>query len=391
MDKNKKISDMLAEVLVFRDFSQAELLALAEYFSPVDKEQGCVVINQGDTDQDFYILLDGSVKVLFSEKDEEYDFAILGKNRLFGELSVIDGLPRSASVVTEQKCSLLKFNFSVFLQQKIYSELHAKLILALSNASIIKQRSANTKLVDAMRSKIAILKEKTIIGLFVIATFSIFSLFIIVVSVSHRMLEGVIFTAPLSIVLMLGILFGIYRISKRLGWTLKNMGLDFSHWRRDLFEGVVFTLPILAIILIIKIVLIHFQPSGAQDPIINIFGYKTLGFIYSWWVYLFAISFYLLSSVVQELMARGFLQNFIQRYLTYGKSRKVFTSIVISNLIFSAFHSFLTPVLIMSTLILGLFWGWLYSRHNSIIGAAASHMLVGVWGLFILSINIMQF
>ena len=33
----------------------------------------------------------------------------------------------------------------------------------------------------------------------------------------------------------------------------------------------------------------------------------------------------------------------------------------------------------------GLFWGWLYSRHRTLVGV--SHMLVGVWALYFLSLS----
>jgi len=33
----------------------------------------------------------------------------------------------------------------------------------------------------------------------------------------------------------------------------------------------------------------------------------------------------------------------------------------------------------------GLFWGWLYSRHNSLLGVSISHLLIGWSGLFLLN------
>ena len=35
----------------------------------------------------------------------------------------------------------------------------------------------------------------------------------------------------------------------------------------------------------------------------------------------------------------------------------------------------------------GLFWGWLYARHGTLIGVSVSHILLGLWTVFVVGIE----
>lgn len=37
----------------------------------------------------------------------------------------------------------------------------------------------------------------------------------------------------------------------------------------------------------------------------------------------------------------------------------------------------------------GLFWGWLYDRHPTLIGVVASHLLIGIFGVFVVSFPVL--
>ena len=65
-------------------------------------DTGDVIIDRGEEYTDVYVLTAGLARVLnYSENGKVIDYATLGKGDIFGELAAIDGLPRSASVVTQ--------------------------------------------------------------------------------------------------------------------------------------------------------------------------------------------------------------------------------------------------------------------------------------------------
>ena len=78
------------------DETTAELLASAMTTRAVDR--GHVVFNEGDTGDRLFIVLDGKVKISRSAADgRENLLAVLGPGEMFGELSLFDPGPRTAT------------------------------------------------------------------------------------------------------------------------------------------------------------------------------------------------------------------------------------------------------------------------------------------------------
>jgi len=79
---------------------------------------------------------------------------------------------------------------------------------------------------------------------------------------------------------------------------------------------------------------------------------------------------------VQEFIARGCFQSSFQNFLV-GKY-KTLTAIVISNLMFSMTHLHISISFALLAFIPGLFWGWQYARHKTLIGISISHIVIGL-------------
>jgi len=79
--------------------------------------QGEVVFRQGDQGDSCYIIASGRIKgeIHYQEKNKTYssDFSV-GKGRLFGEMSLLTGMPRTATGVVEQDAELLKIKSADF-------------------------------------------------------------------------------------------------------------------------------------------------------------------------------------------------------------------------------------------------------------------------------------
>lgn len=67
-----------------------------------------VIVRQGRSGRDMFFVLSGSLKVsVVSDAGKEISFVVLGKNDYFGELSLIDGHRRSATVTAIENSELL--------------------------------------------------------------------------------------------------------------------------------------------------------------------------------------------------------------------------------------------------------------------------------------------
>lgn len=93
-----------------------------------------ILVSEGELSDSLYIITEGKVKVYVSdEQGREVLLNILGPNTYFGELSLIDDEPRSASVMTVEPSQVVvvsKANFSQCLA--VHPEVAFELIGALA-------------------------------------------------------------------------------------------------------------------------------------------------------------------------------------------------------------------------------------------------------------------
>jgi CRP/FNR family cyclic AMP-dependent transcriptional regulator len=104
LKENTKALDLLRRIDRFQTFSDEELGLFLALGKLKEYEAGETIIKKDDVDHWVYFLISGEVKIVKGEKT----FAILKRHGdLFGEMGVIDGSPRSASVWALQKTMVL--------------------------------------------------------------------------------------------------------------------------------------------------------------------------------------------------------------------------------------------------------------------------------------------
>jgi CRP/FNR family cyclic AMP-dependent transcriptional regulator len=103
-DAPRRLADQATEVLrgvpLFSVLEEDGLTAASRAGSTRRYGAGQIICHQGDPGDRLYVVLHGLVKVVFtSERGNEIVLRTLGDAEVFGELALLDGSPRSASVV----------------------------------------------------------------------------------------------------------------------------------------------------------------------------------------------------------------------------------------------------------------------------------------------------
>ncbi len=115
----ERITDFLATVPLFRELPRAAVRGFAELTREQKFAKGAVIVSEGDPGDALYVVRSGEVKVvLIGEDGREVLLNILGIGEHFGELSLIDGRPRSAHVVSTHASSLLILRRADFRRQE---------------------------------------------------------------------------------------------------------------------------------------------------------------------------------------------------------------------------------------------------------------------------------
>ena len=154
---NGKISKAIIDFLIlnvpiFSKLTDKELRIVEKYMQLIDVIPGEVIFQEGDKGDYVCFVLEGSLDVLKkSESGEDILISTLSRGSSIGEMSVIDELPRSATVKSRTKATLLtlsrdKFNYLL----ENHSGIGVKILKSIARLLSLNLRKTSTKLVDYM-------------------------------------------------------------------------------------------------------------------------------------------------------------------------------------------------------------------------------------------------
>ena len=95
--------ELLADVRLFSTCNKRELARIASLADEVDAPKGKVIVRQGDPGRECFVIMDGKARATIRGKGS----TVLGPGSFFGEMSLLDQGPRSATVTAETNMHLL--------------------------------------------------------------------------------------------------------------------------------------------------------------------------------------------------------------------------------------------------------------------------------------------
>jgi len=101
----------LSDIGIFSELSKQELKAVARLMTEIDVDDGATLTRQGDVGREFMIIRDGTARV----EIDGTTVAHLGPGDFLGELAIISGTPRSATVTATSAMVLEVLNSREFM------------------------------------------------------------------------------------------------------------------------------------------------------------------------------------------------------------------------------------------------------------------------------------
>ena len=108
----RSVIDALREVPLFAPCSDKELRAVAGLGTPIDIAAGTALTRAGSPGREFFVVLSGEVSCIAAG----LEVARFGPGDFFGEMSLLDGEPRSAEVRTLSDTNVLVLDRQEFLR-----------------------------------------------------------------------------------------------------------------------------------------------------------------------------------------------------------------------------------------------------------------------------------
>jgi len=101
---------LLANIPLFESLTPEDLDALARRMEQIDYPENSVIFNQGDEGSSLFLIEEGAVDISYGEGRGRVVLATLFPSQYFGELSLFDGAPRSATATAVKRSLLLRLD-----------------------------------------------------------------------------------------------------------------------------------------------------------------------------------------------------------------------------------------------------------------------------------------
>lgn len=152
---------------------------------------------------------------------------------------------------------------------------------------------------------------------------------------------------------------------------LSTFGVTLNNWRQALKESLIISTIFFTIGLIILLIIANNNGKTLGDFIKSDMLEQPL-----------TLGSYAIHSFIQEFIARGII---LGALLSMFRDYPKWLALLISALLFGFLHTHLGISAIIMTFFIGLFFSWMYLRHQNLIGVTVAHIILG-WSAFLFGI-----
>jgi CRP-like cAMP-binding protein len=350
LDETDQIPEEISYIL-----DQTELIR----FDPGD-----TITKEGDFGDALFVIDSGSADVI-SDSSGGMVIGEVNEGDFFGEVALMTGGLRTATIMARTPMLVFKIykdgidylsevypHIAGTLLQKIYTRLS-------SSYFRLEQKNAELRQLSHMRLELASLFTNVVL-LITLYTFILGLINSDFFALRFDLENYYLFSRIIEAATLLMVLKII--VNSSLEW--KHFGLTTLGARNSIIESILVSVAVMALLYWAKLILMRYYPASFA-------GEEVIDFSYFDWTYIT----YLVVAPLQEFITRGVVQSTLQRLLVGRYSW--LSAIVITSLLFGSLHLFSSLYLGLAALVSSWLWGWMYHRHQNLIGVSISHFLIG--------------
>ena len=136
---------------LFTEFGDSELDAFLELLDPMPIKAGDCIVRQDEPGDTMFIIVEGSARVVHRRGETTHELAKLCEGAFFGELALIDHLPRSADVEAVADGTVLAISQPVIRAfAGVCPNAAFKLLIAIGRVLVDRLRLGNRKYIDSL-------------------------------------------------------------------------------------------------------------------------------------------------------------------------------------------------------------------------------------------------
>lgn len=353
---------ILKKQSLLKGLTDAEIEKIEHLFKRVDFLNNEVIIEEGEASTELYLISEGEVSILKLDEDQLFNLPIgkLKAGDMFGEMSFMDGSPRSSTIETTKTTSVYSLPRKVLDELKDkpgLQDIYNKIITNIAIININRLRSSNAAHVKTLRTSLRRFELRQAWGKFLLAILLCGGLLNFVMSKLQPVFHSVdVYDWSywgLFLILTIALVKAFHHYPDEFGITKED-------WQKTLYEA-------LCIV-------------GIGIPLLYILSFVAGGGALQSMPWPLWLAGYLLYVCAFELIGRGVLISSIKKYLEDGRG---WLSIVLaaSAVTLVPLTSFLHVEIqgVFLFFIVNVVMGWIFLRQGSILGVILIHFVLGAF------------
>lgn len=238
-----------------------------------------------------------------------------------------------------------------------------------------------------LREKVASEAQRAAAGRFIVAVFTVFSLF----TLTLEPMQAFARAGGLDIGPLVGLLALVLTAVGIMWWTRlppARLGLTWRLSRHDLIESILWSIGFCVFITVGKLFVLRvlLGISADERALFEFWVLDNGEVVTSAWLMAAGIAFYLVTTPIQEIGSRSAIQAPLQNFLDGVVRAPKWTANIVSTLMFAVLHAHLDPIVALMVIVPSLLWGWLFMRSGTILSPIISHSIVGIYAVFVLGL-----
>lgn len=364
----------------FQQFTESEKDELLSITKEVKFSPGESVLHQGAINSCLFFLEDGILSVTRSGSNnlQEVEITNLNAGAFFGEMSVLRGVPVSATIKAHDAVHLFIINIEDIKNAKVLQAVK----VALGGILVDRLEKTNQDVQLRNDRELRLLEIQNSAARFLVSNFILLSIYIISLPMSVWLAKILPTDSLVSLFFIVTFMLVAVFFLREEKERFVEYGVSFSNSIGQMKTGVIWSIVPILIYLACKALYLNNKHLDAQ-----LFDFSSdvapnsnrlmvvLGLIVMYFVFSFA----------QEIV-RCVIQKATEIYQRRSSRRAPLIALFVANILFAATHAHLGPIFPLIAFIAGLYWGILYITHGSYLSCAICHGLMGAIIIFVIGV-----
>lgn len=364
----------------FQKFTDSEKEELLDKCRAVSFSPGQVVLREGANNSSLFYLDAGILSVTKKGTDDlqGVEITTLNAGAFFGEMSVLGGVPVSATIKAYNAVRLFIINLDHIDNEKVLQAVK----LALGSILVDRLESTNQDVQIRNERELKLLEIQNSAARFLVANFIVLSVYIISLPMANWFAKVLPTDSLVSLFFILTFAMVTLFFLRGEKGRFTEYGISKIHAMSQVKTGVFWSIPPIVIYIAFKMFYLSgshssekiFDLSAVVAPNRNrlmiVVGLSAMYFIFSF---------------AQETV-RCVVQKATEIYQRRSSKHAPIIALFVSNLVFAATHSHLGPTFPMIAFIAGIYWGTLYIIRGSYLSCAVCHGLMGSVIIFVVGV-----